>query len=101
MLFSLAVAAQENEKINSTEEQQIENMTEANDAEPKDDSYLQQLNHFKKHPLNINAATAEELNELKFYRAYKYRRFYRTENYLAYSSINMNCRPFRPGILLL
>ena len=60
----LNLAAQENEKISSTEEQQLENMTEANDAEPKDDSYLQQLDHFKKDPLNINAASADELNEL-------------------------------------
>ena len=64
MLGSLAAVAQEKEKISSTTEQQLENLAEANDAEPEDDADLQQLDHFKKHPLNINTAGEEELSAL-------------------------------------
>jgi Helix-hairpin-helix motif len=60
-----AVTAQEKEKINTVAEQQLENLTEKGDAETEDDSYLQQLNYFKKHPLNINETDMDELEELK------------------------------------
>ncbi|MFN2458780.1 MAG: ComEA family DNA-binding protein [Chitinophagaceae bacterium] len=42
-------------------EQQLENLTDVLEGEPEDDNFLQQLTYFKEHPLNINAATAEDL----------------------------------------
>lgn len=48
-------------------QQQLENLASAaQDEQQKDDSYLQQLEYFKKHPLNINTATKEELQALLF-----------------------------------
>jgi hypothetical protein len=62
LFVSFTAVAQEKDKMSSTTEQQLENMAELNDAEPEDNAYLQQLNHFKKHPLNINTAGADELS---------------------------------------
>lgn len=48
-------------------EQQLENLTEANeDAETEDDSYLQNLAHFIKDPINLNYADEGQLQDLKF-----------------------------------
>lgn len=50
---------------NVTVEQNVESITERNeDAEIDDDTYLQQLQLFLKHPLNLNVASAGDLNEL-------------------------------------
>jgi len=46
-------------------QQQLENVAEANDEDPKDDNLLQQLDYFRRHPINLNAATTEELQGLK------------------------------------
>lgn len=46
-------------------QQQLENIAETNEEEPKDDNLLQQLDYFRKHPINLNAAQAEELQALK------------------------------------
>jgi hypothetical protein len=47
-------------------EQQLENLTEANeDMETEDDSYLQELVHFIKEPINLNYADEGQLQELK------------------------------------
>ncbi len=45
-------------------EQQLENMTAAEEAETEDDSYLQQLSYYRRHPLHINTATSGELQGL-------------------------------------
>lgn len=49
----------------ATTQQQLENIAEANEEDPKDDNLLQQLDYFKKHPINLNSVTAEELQALK------------------------------------
>ncbi|MEO6218821.1 MAG: hypothetical protein ABIO81_00230 [Ginsengibacter sp.] len=47
-------------------EQQLENLTEtADDLETEDDSYLQELVHFIKEPINLNYADEGQLRELK------------------------------------
>ena len=46
-------------------EQQLENLTDADQSETEDDSYLQQLEQFRKNPVNINTADENELRELK------------------------------------
>jgi len=49
-----------------TTEQQLENITENNaDAETEDDSYLQQMQQYIKHPVNLNSADENELKELR------------------------------------
>jgi len=47
-------------------QQQLENLAESNDEEPKDDHFLQQLEYFRRHPINLNDATIEELQAIRF-----------------------------------
>jgi hypothetical protein len=47
-------------------QQQLENLAESNDEEPKDDHFLQQLDYFRRHPINLNSATVEELQAIRF-----------------------------------
>ncbi len=46
-------------------EQQLENLADAGDTETEDDSYLQELEQFRKRPVNINTAEAAELRQLR------------------------------------
>ena len=61
--YSLFIIGQE---IPANTEQQLENLTDADQTETEDDSYVVQLQYFKKHPLNLNEAGADELRELFF-----------------------------------
>ena len=49
-----------------TTEQQIENLTEADESEIEDDSYLQALQQYKKNKLNLNTASETELKDFPF-----------------------------------
>ena len=49
----------------STIEQQLENLTDVDQAETEDDSYHQQWERFRKNPLNMNTADENDLRELK------------------------------------
>ena len=51
-------------QIPPTTEQQLENQADIDQNETEDDSYLQQLEHFKRHPLNLSEGSADELKEL-------------------------------------
>ncbi len=53
------------QEIPLTTEQQLENQTDADQGETEDDAYLQDLDHFRKNPLNLNTADADELKQLK------------------------------------
>jgi hypothetical protein len=44
---------------------QLEEMAEKTETEPKDDSYELDLNYFSRHPLNLNEAAEEELDQLR------------------------------------
>lgn len=46
-------------------EQQLENLTDIDQSETEDDSYLQQLAQFRKHPLNLNSAEVNDLRDLR------------------------------------
>ena len=52
-------------QVTQTTEQQLENLTDAAQSETEDDSYLQQLDQFRKNPVNLNTADENELKELK------------------------------------
>src|SRR6185436_15789563 len=52
-------------QVTPATEQQLENLTDADQTETEDDSYLQQLEHFKKNPVNLNTADENDLHELK------------------------------------
>ena len=53
------------QEIPVTTEQQLENLTDADQAETEDDTYLLELEHFKKNPVNLNTADADELKQLR------------------------------------
>jgi hypothetical protein len=53
------------QEIPVSTEQQLENQTDTDQGETEDDSYLQELERFKKNPLNINTADADELKQLR------------------------------------
>ncbi|HEX4956904.1 MAG TPA: helix-hairpin-helix domain-containing protein [Lacibacter sp.] len=61
-LFIHASYAQETQ----TTEQQIENITEADESETEDDSYVQALQQYVKNKLNLNTATETELKDFPF-----------------------------------
>lgn len=46
-------------------QQQLEDVVEAQEEEVEDDQWLQQLEHYRKHPLSINTATEEDLRALR------------------------------------
>ena len=48
-----------------TTEQQLENLADAEESETEDDSFLQELQRFKKQPINLNKADADELKQLR------------------------------------
>jgi hypothetical protein len=63
MIFiSVHVFAQESPVV----EQQIENLTEAEESETEDDSYIQSLQHYVKNKLNLNYANETELKDFSF-----------------------------------
>jgi hypothetical protein len=63
-------------------QQQLENLAETNDVEPKDDSFLQQLEYFRKHPINLNSATLEELQAIRFLNELQIASFFRYRSLL-------------------
>ena len=52
------------QEISTTAEQQLEDLTDADEAETEDDSYLQQMEYLKTNPVNLNTAGIDELREL-------------------------------------
>lgn len=53
------------QEIPPSTEQQLENLTDVNQVETEDDSYLQQLEQYRRNPMNLNEVEASELRELK------------------------------------
>lgn len=65
--FSNYVYAQEESigQPGNVSEQQLENLTEQQEGETEDDSYLQALIQLNKNPINLNTATENGLRELR------------------------------------
>lgn len=81
MLLPLFVLAQE--PVLPATEQQLENLAAANDdTETEDDSYLQQLQRYKKQPLNLNTIKTEDLKELLVLSDYQIIQFINYRNLL-------------------
>src|ERR1700759_2714411 len=55
--------------------EQLEVMAEKNNAEPTDDSYELDLTEFARHPLNLNAASADDLIQLHLLNILQIRNF--------------------------
>jgi hypothetical protein len=65
LICSIAFLPLNAQETGSTSEQQLENLAETEEGEIEDDSYMLQLERFKKHPVNLNVATADELKLLR------------------------------------
>lgn len=65
IFLCLTISAQEPQPVRTDAEQQLENLTEANESETEDDSWLQQMEQFRKHPINLNNAGEDELKQLR------------------------------------
>jgi hypothetical protein len=63
IMVSMA-AAQERTNNEPVNEQQLENQAERQEGVPEDDSWWQQQQYYQQHPLNLNQAGVEELQEL-------------------------------------
>ena len=61
LIFSIHPFNGWGQEIPVTTEQQLENLADAEQGETEDDTYLQDLEQFKRHPINLNIAVAEEL----------------------------------------
>lgn len=72
--------AQEQEPVPAPE-QQLENQAEITAAETEDDTYWQQLESLRRHPLNLNTATMAELEALPMLNALQ------VANFLRYRSL--------------
>ena len=81
-LFILCAASCYTQDLPPITQQQLENLAETNDEEPKDDNFLQQLEYFRKHPINLNSATLEELQAICFLNELQIASFFRYRNLL-------------------
>ena len=63
-LLSTLITRAQDTTLNNLE-QQLENLTDADQAETEDDSFLQQLEGFRKNRLNLNTADENDLRELR------------------------------------
>jgi hypothetical protein len=77
ILFFLAVNAgfAQTDIPNPVIEQQLENQAEAEDAETEDDSYQQQLQQYRKTPLNMNTAREADMQAFRWLTALQIRSF--------------------------
>ncbi len=64
-IFHFLVYVSVAQDIPPSNEQQLENLTDADQAETEDDSYLLQLEYYRKYPLNLNTADINELRDLR------------------------------------
>ena len=64
IIFMLPIISYGQETPPATE-QQLENLTDADQSETEDDSYLQLMEAFLKNPINLNTADENDLKELK------------------------------------
>jgi hypothetical protein len=69
------ISAQNNESLTPAQEERLETITEKQDAETNDDSYWQLLDGYKKHPINLNVAEEEQLEDLQLLNALQIKNF--------------------------
>lgn len=65
IVFSHGCSVLYGQEIPPATEQQLENQTDVDQGETEDDAWLQDMEQFRKNPLNINSADAEELKQLR------------------------------------
>ncbi len=65
LLFQCHMLLIQGQEIPLSAEQQIENLTDVEQAETEDDSFLQQLEYMRSNPVNLNTAELNELRELR------------------------------------
>lgn len=66
IVFRISIISAYAQELPSSTKQQLENLADATEEETEDDAYLQQLTYLRKEPMNLNMATAEELQVFFF-----------------------------------
>lgn len=64
LLLHFSLFSQVTEAPANMAEQQLENLTENTGAETEDDAYLQELQQYTRHPVNLNTVSGETLSQL-------------------------------------
>ncbi len=59
------IAAQEREKTNTVTEEQLEYISGKSESVTEDDAAIQERVYYRRHPINLNEASADELNTLQ------------------------------------
>lgn len=77
--FGARLLAQE--VVHSTIEQQLENQAEADEGATEDDSYYQQLQQYRRTPINLNTATESDLQPFRFMTDFQ------IQNFLSYRKL--------------
>lgn len=66
LLFLLSCYDVNGQGVPEPTEQQLENLADVEQVETEDDAGIQELEQFRKHPLNLNTADADELRQIPF-----------------------------------
>jgi hypothetical protein len=69
LLCCLCCDALSQQELPQRQEQQLENLAEREENDVEDDSFVQELEAFRKRPLNLNTATADDLERLQLLNA--------------------------------
>src|SRR5689334_17285568 len=64
-LFAFFLLHAKAQDLPENTQQQLENQTDIDQSETEDDSYLVELEQFKRHAMNLNMADADELKQLR------------------------------------
>ncbi len=64
LLFLLAGYSVNGQVVPEQPEQQLENLADTEEGETEDDAGIRELEQFRKHPLNLNTADADELRQI-------------------------------------
>jgi hypothetical protein len=65
LLCCLSCDALSQQELPQRQEQQLENLAEREESELDDDSFLQELERFRRRPINLNTATGDDLQRLQ------------------------------------
>jgi hypothetical protein len=66
LAFSFLFKLSAGQELPNSTKQQLENLADVMEEETEDDAYLQQLSYLQKEPLNLNSATADDLQVFFF-----------------------------------
>jgi hypothetical protein len=82
ILFNFLFLFSRGQDLPNSTKQQLESLADATEEETEDDAYLQQLAYLQKEPMNLNTATANDLQIFPFLTGLQIQSFIRYRNVL-------------------